>query len=230
MRKCLYGINEYSPKDILGRCKLIYGLDLKDEGQDKQALLYFRDAVNYGNSDAAVILGMTYRDLGDKTAAKKWFMVGAELGNDQAISELVVALNEDRNINELIDILTISANKKNLRSMYELAKQYARSEEYDKAKKWSLNCSDLPECAHIYGVILYYQDKNLNLGKKYITKAANQGYTPSINELGRFFGTDKDFVNAEKYFKSQLTKVTIGALLCYWMYCFNKQKLGMHVS
>lgn len=201
-----YGINEYSPKDILGRCKLIYGLDIKDEGQDKQALLYFRDAVNYGNSDAAVILGMTYRDLGDKTAAKKWFMVGAELGNDQAISELVVALNEDRNINELIDILTISANKKNLRSMYELAKQYARSEEYDKAKKWSLNCSDLPECAHIYGAILYYQDKNLNLGKKYITKAANQGYTPSINELGRIFGTDKDFVNAEKVLQKSANK------------------------
>lgn len=202
-----YGVNEYSPKNILARCKVLYGMDLNNEGKTKQALLYFRDALNYGDSDGAVFLGMHYRNLGDKDTAKKWFLKGAELDNDVAISELVYALNEDGDSSELLKILTTSANKNNIQSTLLLAKQYLRAEDFANAKKWLLKCSQLAECSHIHGVILIYQDKNFNLGKQYLIKAANENHIPAMNELGRIlWSKDKDAVNAEKWLQKSSIK------------------------
>lgn len=206
--KAYYGINEMSPKSILGFCKTLYGFDLLDQNKDQQALLYFRDAVKYEDSAAAVALSLYYRDKGDKVQQQKWLEEAVKLDDKDALAMLVDLLDSQGKNEEAVEWITTSANSGNLNSTSILALYYLNKKDYKSAKTLAQKClKGIPNCNYVYGVILYDQDSQKTLGKEYLIKAGNQGNELAIDKLGKVFWRDeKNYETAEIWFRKLADK------------------------
>lgn len=201
--KAYYGINAMSPKSILGFCKTLYGFDLLDQNKDQQALLYFRDAVQYKDGAAAIALSLYYRDKGDTAQQQKWLEEAVKLDYEDALEMLVDLLDSQGKNEEAVDWVLKSANAGNLNSASILALYYLNKKDYATAKNWAQKCfKGIPNCNYVYGVVLYDQESQKNLGKEYLIKAGNQGNDLAIDKLGRVFWRDeKNYEVAEIWFK-----------------------------
>ena len=198
-----------SPKSILGFCKTLYGFDLLDQNKDQQAILYFRDAVSYKDGAAAVALGIYYRDKGDKAQQQKWLEEGVKLDNKDALTMLVDLLESQGKSDEAIKWISLSANSGDLNSTSSLALIYLNKKDYKNAKIWAEKCltSGISNCNYVYGLILYDQDAQKDLGKEYLIKAGNQGNEKAIDKLGTVFWRDeKNYQTAEIWFRKLADK------------------------
>jgi serine/threonine protein kinase len=206
--KAYYGINEMSPKSILGFCKTLYGFDLLDQNKDQQALLYFRDAVKYKDGAAAVALSLYYRDQGDKVQQQKWLEEAVKLDDKDALAMLVDLLDSQGKNEEAVEWISLSADSGNLNSTSTLALYYLNKKDYKTAKAWAQKClNDIPNCNYVYGVILYDQESQKKLGKEYLIKAGNQGNRLAIDKLGTVFWRDeKNYQTAETWFRKLADK------------------------
>jgi len=206
--KAYYGINAMSPKSILGFCKTLYGFDLLDQNKDQQALLYFRDAVQYKDGAAAVALSLYYRDKGDKAQQQKWLEEAVKLDEEDALQMLVDLLDSQGKNEEAVDWVLKSANAGNLNSASILALYYLNKKDYGTAKTWAQKCfKGIPNCNYVYGVVLYDQESRRDLGKEYLVKAGNQGNDLAIDKLGMiFWRNEKNYEVAEMWFKKLAEK------------------------
>jgi serine/threonine protein kinase len=207
--KAYYGINDMSPKSILGFCKTLYGFDLLSQNKDQQAILYFRDAVSYKDGAAAVALSIYYRDNGNLVQQQKWLEEGAKLDNKDALAMLVDLLESQGKSEEAIKWISISANNGDLNDAANLALIYLTKKDYANAANWAKKCisSGISNCNYVYGVILYDQDGQKKLGKEYLIKAANQSNDAAIDKLGRVFWRDEsDYQSAEMWFRKLADK------------------------
>jgi len=221
--KGYYGINDMSPKNILGACKTLYGFDLLRSSKDKQALLFFRDAVSYGDGDAAVALAIYYRDKDDKAQEQKWLEEGVKLDNKYALEMLVSLLESQGKPEEAIRWISVSAEKGNMNDSSSLALIYLNKKDYKSAKFWAEKCltSGISNCVYVYGIIQYDQENKKAAGKEYLIKAGTQGNEAAIKKLGTVFWRDeKNYATAEFWLRKladkndyQGTQGLIGVLL-----------------
>jgi len=196
------GINDTSPKSSIGRCKTLYALELKDQGKEKQAILYLKDAMSYGQGDAAVLLGMIYQRQGMEDLSIKAFQDGVNLGSNEAVKQLVAALEERGDESGIFKWLTVAANKGDMYATLQLSARYLRDKDYANVKKWGNICAKagLGECAYFLGLVaLVESDKEA--AKRFFTTASNQGIDNATLRLGAYYYTEqKNYDEAEKLF------------------------------
>lgn len=194
------GINATSPKSSIGRCKTLYALELRELGNERQAILYLKDAVSYGQADASVVLGLIYRQEGNDEQAIKAFQDGVNLGSNEAIKQLVASLEEKGDEAEIIKWLTIAANKKDINATMLLAGRYLLKKDYVNVKKWGTICAKAGsgECSYFLGLVALFE-KDKKAAKSFFTTASNQGIDDATLRLGAYyFVEEKNYDEAER--------------------------------
>lgn len=181
-----YGQSDKAPLASLAYCKMIQGFILERAGSRKEAILYLKDAADYGESSAALWLGLYYRDIDDETQALKWITRSADLGNKDGIESLITYAAEIGNEELSLKWAINSANDGNPENMGLLATYYFDQKNYSESRKWAKKGSDLGDAASmgIYGQIIYEIDKNEKEGKSWIIKGANKGNIRAMRKIG----------------------------------------------
>lgn len=194
------GINDTSPREAIGRCKTLYALELKDSGKEQQSILYLKDAVSYGQSDASVLLGMIYRQQGRNDLSIKAFQDGVSLGSKEAIKQLIAVLDEQGNESEIFRWLTKAANNGDMYAALQLTARYLLKKDYPNVKKWGGVCAKagLGECNYFLGLVAL-AEKDKKAAKSLFTIASNQGIDEATLKLGSFyFIEEKNYDEAER--------------------------------
>lgn len=187
--KGFYGVSSNSPKSAIGTCKLFYAMDLNRAGDQGKAILYLKDAISYGNGDAATYLGIIYRDQGKTELAQKSYEDGVRLGNDTSLAELILLLEEKGDDKGVIKWLTVAAEGGDENAKRSLAgRYYFLQKDFINAKKWALECgkAGIGECNYILGELATADKQNTD-AKKYYTLAHNQGVDRATIKLATIF-------------------------------------------
>ena len=181
-----YGQSDKAPLASLAYCKMIQGFILERAGSRKEAILYLKDAADYGESTAALWLGLYYRGIDDKELAIKWITRSAELGNKDGIESLITYAAEIGNEELSLKWAINSANDGNPENMGLLATYYFDQKNYSESRKWAIKGANLGDAASmgIYGQIIYEIDKNETEGKSWIIKGANKGNIKAMRKIG----------------------------------------------
>lgn len=194
------GINETSPRSAIGRCKTLYALELKDLGNEKQAMLYLQDAVSYGQGDASVLLGMIYKQEGKESQSIKAFQDGVKLGNREAMNQLIAILEAKGDETQIFEWLTFAANKGDMNATMRLSAQYLFRKDYANVKKWGSVCAKagLGECNYFLGLVALFE-KDKKTAKEFFTTASNQGIDDATLRLGAYYYVEeKNYDEAER--------------------------------
>lgn len=194
-----YGQSDKAPLASLAYCKMIQGFILERAGSRKEAILYLKDAADYGESSAALWLGLYYRDIDDKTQALKWMTRSADLGSKDGIESLITYAAEIGEEELSLKWAINSANDGNPENMGLLATYYFDQKNYSESRKWAIKGSSLGDAASmgIYGQIIYEIDKSENEGKSWIIKGANKGNIRAMRKIGEILRVnEKNFTDA----------------------------------
>lgn len=194
------GINETSPRSAIGRCKTLYALELKDLGNEKQAILYLQDAVSYGQGDASVLLGMIYQKEGKEEQSIKAFQEGIKLGNREAMIQLIAILEANGDESQIFEWLTFAANKGDMNATMQLSARYLLRKDYVSVKKWGSVCAKagLGECNYFLGLVALFE-KDKQAAKESFTIASNQGIDDATLRLGAYYYVEeKNYDEAER--------------------------------
>ena len=194
------GINKTSPRSSLGRCKTLYALELKDLGNQKQAILYLQDAVSYGQGDASVLLGMIYQQEGKEELSIKAFQEGIKLGNREAMIQLIAILEAKGDESQIFEWLTFAANKGDMNATMQLSARYLLRKDYVSVKKWGNVCAKagLGECNYFLGLVALIE-KDKKAAKEFFTIASNQGIDEATLRLGVYYYVEeKNYDEAER--------------------------------
>ena len=194
------GINDTSPKSSIGRCKTLYALELKDQGREKQAILYLKDAMAYGQGDASVLLGMIYQRQGMEDLSIKAFQDGVNLGSNEAVRQLVAVLESKGDDSEIFKWLTVAANKGDMYATMQLSARYLLKRDYVNVKKWGSICGQagMGECVYFLGLVALFE-KDKKAAKGFFTTASNQGIDEATLRLASYyFVEEKNYDEAER--------------------------------
>jgi hypothetical protein len=202
----------------VAECKLFYGMDLeKNPETAKKGILYLQDAYDYGNSDAAVLLGYYFGKNNDNDKQLLWWTRAAELNNETGIYNLIALAQKLGKKDTELKWLKISADKGNARHAWMYAMEFAMNKDYRNAKKYSLVSANKGYAAGmgVYGALLWKVDKNIDGAKVWLTKAADLKDVGAMNNLGDIARLDeKNFSQALNWYqKSKSLGDLKGALL-----------------
>ena len=202
------GINDTSPKSSIGRCKTLFALELKDQGREKQAILYLKDAMAYGQGDASVLLGMIYQRQGMEDLSLKAYQDGVNLGSNEAIRQLVAVLEARGEDSEIFKWLTVAANKGDMYATMQLSGRYLLKRDYVNVKKWGSICGEagVGDCVYFLGVVaLFEEDKKA--AKEFFITASNQGIDAATLRLASYyFVEEENYDEAERLFLKLVRK------------------------
>lgn len=194
-----YGQSDKAPLASLAYCKMIQGFILEREGLRKEAIFYLKDAADYGESSAALWLGLYYRDIDDKTQALKWITRSAVLGSKDGIQSLITYAAEIGDEELALKWATTSANDGNPENMGLLATYYFDQKNYSESRKWAIKGSGFGDAASmgIYGQIIYEIDKSEKEGKSWLIKGANKGNIRAMRKIGEILRVnEKNYADA----------------------------------
>ncbi len=189
----------------VGRCKLIYGLDQVENGTlNNKGLLYVKDAYDYGDQNAATVLGAHYNALKDYENALRWWERAAEIGDKTGTDYLIRVANKLGKKELVNKWLKISADNGNPQHAWMYAMEFVLQEDYKTAKKYALigaNGGDL-NAMGILGLILWKSDRDIKQAKVWLNRAAKDNNISAINFLGDISAQeDKDYIQALEWYK-----------------------------
>jgi serine/threonine protein kinase len=189
----------------IAKCKLFYGMDLEKNSETvKKAVLYLKDAYDFGNSDAAVILGYIYERINDKDNQLLWWTRAAEKSNETGIYNLIVLAQQLGKKETELKWLKISANNGNARHAWMYAMEFILNKDFENAKKYSLISANkgYAQGMGVYGSLLWVVDKNIKSAKVWLKKGADLKDIGSINNLGNIARLeDKNYVEALSWYQ-----------------------------
>lgn len=194
------GISAFSPRSSIGRCKTLFALELRDQGKERQAILYLKDAISYGQGDASILLGIIYRSQGMEDLSIKAFEDGVKLGSNEALKQLVAALEEKGDETELFKWLKVAANKGDMYAVKSLSGRYILKKDYANAKSWGTICAKagVGECSYFMGLVALFE-KDKKTAKEFFISASNQGIDDATLRLGSYYYIEeKNYNEAER--------------------------------
>lgn len=194
------GISITSPRSSIGRCKTLYALELRDQGKEKQAILYLKDALSYGQGDASILLGIIYRNQGLEDLSIKAFQDGVNLGSKEALKQLVVALEAKGDETEIFKWLKVAANKGDMSAVMSLSGRYVLKKDFANAKVWGSICAKagVGECSYFLGLVALFE-KDKKTAKEFFITASNQGIDDATLRLGSYYYVEeKNYDEAER--------------------------------
>jgi serine/threonine protein kinase len=198
-----YGATDTSPLKDIAYCKMMQGFILTRAGANKEAILYFTDAAEYGSGDAATWLGVYYRDLDQRDKAIKWLTRAAELDNTKGLNALISYADEIGDNALAKKWLSVSANDGNQVNMGVLAFTYYYEKDFASAKKWASKGASFGDILSIFvqGAVAYDENQRVE-GKVLLLKAANKGNIPAIRKLGTIYRLDeKNYAEAAIWYE-----------------------------
>ena len=189
----------------VGRCKVIYGLRQVENGTlTNNGLLYLKDAYDYGDQDAATILGVHYNALKEYENALLWWERAAEIGDKTGTDYLIKVANKLGKKEIVNKWLKISADNGNAQHAWMYAMEFVLKEDYKTAKKYALigaNGGNL-DAMGILGVILWKSDRDIPQAKIWLNRAAKDNNISAINFLGDISAQeDKNYLQALEWYK-----------------------------
>lgn len=194
------GISKTSPRSSIGRCKTLYALELRDQGKEKQAILYLKDAMSYGQGDASILLGIIYRNQGLEDLSIKAFQDGVTLGSKEALKQLVGALEAKGDETEIFKWLKVAADKGDMFAVMSLSGRYVLNKDYVNAKIWGKICAKagVGECSYFLGLVALFE-KDKETAKEFFITASNQGIDDATLRLGaHYYAEEKNYNEAER--------------------------------
>lgn len=198
-----YGETVTSPLKDIAYCKMMQGFILTRAGANREAILYFTDAADYGSGDAATWLGLYYRDLDQKEKAIKWLTRAAELESTNGLNSLISYADQIGDNALAKKWLLVSANDGNQVNMGVLAFTYFLEKDFTSAKKWASKGASFGDILSIYvqGAVAYDEGQKVE-GKALLVKAANKGNISAIRKLGSIYRLDeKNFGEAAIWYE-----------------------------
>jgi serine/threonine protein kinase len=201
------GISDFSPRSSIGRCKTLYALELRDQGKEKQAILYLKDAMSYGQGDASILLGIIYRNQGMEDLSIKAFEDGVKLGSNEALKQLVAALEDKGDETELFKWLKVAANKGDMYAVKSLSGRYILKKDYVNAKSWGSICAKagVGECSYFLGLVALFE-KDKKTAKEFFITASNQGIDDATLRLGSYYYVEEENYNEAERLLLKLVK------------------------
>lgn len=198
-----YGSTNTAPLKDIAYCKMLQGFILTRSGATQEAILYLKDAADYGNGDAATWLGIYYRDLDDKEKALKWLKRAAELGNTSGINALIVYAEQIGDKALARNWLVVSAKSGNQINMGVLSLSYYYEKDLVSAKKWASKGASFGDLLSTYvlGAVKYDTGEKVE-GKSLILKAANKNSVEAIRKLGSIYRLEeKNYAEAAIWYE-----------------------------
>jgi TPR repeat protein len=194
------------------------GIDLLNANETNKAILYLKDAVDYGNGSAATILGMHYAGLQEKDVALNWYVKSAELGDSTGLAKLIPLAHQLGKTDLYMKWLKISADSGNGQYAWMLAMEYLDKEDYKNSKKYAeigANAGDKTAMG-VLGIILYKIEKDLPNAKIWLKRAAAGDDIPALNLLGLIARVeDKNYQDSINWYKKS---AALGDLEAgYWL-------------
>lgn len=126
---------------------------LEDVGEREQAAAIWRELADQDEPDAFVRVGRHHLKLGQRTEAERWFRQGAEVGEDDAMQDLVFLLAEDGRFNEAAEWTERIARDGtgDIYAYSRLAHRYWRADDLAQAKIYFRKAIDA-------GLVVCYQE------------------------------------------------------------------------
>jgi serine/threonine protein kinase len=190
------------------RCKLLYGMDLVDDGKIAEGIAYLSDAFDWGESAAANFLGAYFNDRGDTKNAILWLTKSAEAGDPRGIGFLQNITYETKQFDIWKKWTLISANKGNVKDMGKLALYAAIGDkDYSTAKKWGLKGAQEGDDVAMFalGYAYWKGDRDFVNAKTWLAKSASKGNELATRSLGDIFRLEKDYPNSAIWYSKGAT-------------------------
>ena len=181
------------------RCKMLYGMDLVDDGKVAEGIAYLSDAFDWGESAAANFLGAYFNDRGDTKKAILWLTKSAEAGDPRGLGFLQNITYDTKQFDIWKKWTLISAEKGNVKDMGKLALYAAIGDkDYATAKKWGLKGAQEGDDVAMFalGYAYWKGDRDFVNAKTWLTKSANKGNELATRSLGDIYRLDKDYSNS----------------------------------
>jgi len=159
-----------------------------------------KDAISYGQGDAASLLGMIYQRQGSEDLSIQAFQAGVQLESKEALKLLVKALDARGDEPGIFEWLTFAAKKGDMYAAMQLTARYYLKKDFINAKKWGTLCAKagLGECNYSLGLIALLE-KDKKAAKDLFTTASNQGVDEATLRLGSYyFVEEKNYDEAER--------------------------------
>lgn len=185
------------------RCKLLYGMDLMNDGKEAQGIAYLSDAFDWGESAAANFLGIYFNDRGDTKKAILWLTKSAETGDPRGIGYLQNITYDTKQFDIWKKWTQVSAEKGNVKDMGKLALYSAIGDkDYSMAKKWGLKGAQQGDDTAMFalGYAYWKGDRDIENAKTWLTKAANKGNELATRSLGDIYRLEKDYSNSALWY------------------------------
>jgi serine/threonine protein kinase len=185
------------------RCKLLYGMDLVDDGKVAEGIAYLSDAFDWGESAAANFLGVYFNDRGDVKKAISWLTKSAEAGDPRGIGLLQNITYDTKQFDIWKKWTQISAEKGNVKDMGKLALYAAiGGKDYSIAKKWGLKGAQQGDDVAMFalGYAYWKGDRDFTNAKTWLTKSADKGNELATRSLGDVFRLEKDYPNSAVWY------------------------------
>jgi serine/threonine protein kinase len=190
------------------RCKLLYGMDLMNNGKEAEGIAYLSDALDWGESAAANFLGIYFNDRGDTKKAILWLTKSAEAGDPRGIGYLQNITYDTKQFDIWKKWTQISAEKGNVKDVGKLALYAAIGDkDYPLAKKWGLKGAQQDEEVSMFalGYAYWKGDRDFENAKLWLTKSANKGNELATRSLGDIFRLEKDYPKSAVWYSKGAT-------------------------
>ena len=161
------------------------GALLGEQGEEDQAMQWYRKAGNAGNTSAMVSLGVLLRKQGKEDQAMQWYRKAADAGNTSAMVSLGALLAEQGEEDQAVQWYRKAADAGNVAAMVNLGALLAAQGEEDQAVQWYRKAADAGDAAAMVnlGALLRKQGEE-DQAVQWYRKAADAGNAAAAVNLG----------------------------------------------
>lgn len=185
------------------RCKLLYGMDLFNSGDEKTGTAFLSDALDWGESAAANYLGAYFNDRGKADKALFWLTKSAEMGDPTGLKMLQDLTYSSGQFDIWKKWTLRSAEDGNIKDIGKYA-LYAviGDKDYVAGKKWGARGAQQEDSLSMFALgYSYWQgDRDLVNAKKWLTMSANLKNDLATRTLGDIFRSEKDYKNSANWY------------------------------
>ena len=201
---------------------------------------YYLMAIDKGNFDAMINLGLYYQEINDCEQMKKYYLMVINNDITNTSTKVIAIVNlglyyqeiEDYELMKKYFLMAIDKDNDNADALYYLGLYYQNvQKDYDLMKKYYLMAIDKGNAVALYFLASYYliTEKDYDLMKKYFLMAIDKDNIDAMYYLGLYYrNTEKDYDLMKRYFLMAIDKGNDNAMYdlgCYYLITENDYEL-----
>lgn len=219
-------------KLFMDKIRIQYIFIENEESRKKIHDLLINDIIHNPTEPIECIYFGLYYELvkKDYVSAEKYYLLGAETGDAQAIFYLGAYYNDREDYDQMKFYYLMAIEKGDMGAMNNLGHHYQHKEiNYDKMKYYHLMAIEQGESNAMHNLGCYYQsiEKDYDKAKYYYLMAVEKGNKYAMGSLGWYYRKIFNYEKMEEYCLMAIkngNKHTFDQLMCEYMYNYSHMK------